>query len=98
MRKEELSYSERYKKVSYKLALGMMIFVIILGTIIIGVGLFLAIYFQEKTLIIMGSIMGIVGVLDIVLAIKFYISTKKRISRMRDSEAEARYKRIHGIK
>ncbi len=98
MRKEELSYSERYKKVSYKLALGMMIFVIILGTIIIGVGLFLAIYFQEKTLIIMGSIMGIVGVLDIVLAIKFYISTKKRISRMRDGEAEARYKRIHGIK
>ena len=98
MKKEELDFAERYKRVSYKLALGMMIFVIIIGAVIIGVGLFLAIYFLESTFIILGSIMAVVGILDILLAVKFYFSTKKRIARMKDSEAEARYKRIHGIK
>lgn len=97
MEKEE-DYSERYKRVSYKLAFGLMIFVIVVGSIIIGVGLFLAIYFQTSMLITLGSIMGIVGVLDILLAIKFYKATKKRIANMKDSEANKRYKRIHGIK
>lgn len=95
---EEENYALRYKKVSYRLALGMMIFVLIMGTVIIVVGLFLAIYFQTGTLIATGSIMALVGVLDIILAIRFYISTKKRIARMKDNEAIKRYKRIHGIK
>ena len=89
---EKEDYSERYKKVSYRLALGLMIFVIVVGVVILGVGIFLAVYFQTQMLIIMGSIMGVVGILDIVLAVKFYISTKKRIANMKDSEANKRYK------
>ena len=95
---ENKEYSEKYKKTASKLALGLMIFVIIVGSVIIGVGLFLAIYFKTPIMIIMGSIMGVVGVLDILLAVKFYLVTKKRIAKIRDQEAIERYKRIHGIK
>ena len=95
---EEKNYSEKYKKTASKLALGLMIFVIIIGSVIIGVGLFLAIYFQTGLLITMGSIMAVVGVFDILLAIRFYLVTKRRIAKIRDEEAIERYKRIHGIK
>ena len=98
MNKEEEIYSEKYKKTAKKLAFGLMIFVIIMGAIIIGVGLFLAFYFMTKTLIIIGSIMLAVGIFDILLAIKFDKSTKDRIKYMKDREAIDRYKRIHGIK
>ena len=92
------NYSEKYKKTASKLALGLMIFVIIVGGIIIAVGLFLAIYFKTTLLITMGSIMCVVGLFDILLAIKFYLATKKRIAKIKDEEAVERYKRIHGIK
>ncbi len=95
---EEKNYSEKYKKTASKLALGLMIFVIIIGSVIIGVGLFLAIYFKTGLLITMGSIMAVVGVFDILLAIRFYLVTKRRIAKIRDEEAIERYKRIHGIK
>ncbi len=87
----------RYKKTSSKVALGMTIFIIILGSIIFGVGLFLLIYYLTKMFIILGCIMMVVGIFDIILAIKFYIFTKRRISKMSNSEARRRYEKIHGI-
>ena len=97
MKKEELDLAKRYKQVSYKLSIGLTIFVIILGSIIFGVGLFLLVYFLTQMLIILGSIMMVVGIFDIILAIKFYRVTKRRIANMSDEEARRRYERIHGI-
>lgn len=98
IKEEELVYAAKYKKTAKKLAFGISLFIIILGAIIIGVGIFLAIFFQTRTLIILGSIMFGVGVVDIILGVKFNNSTKDRIKYMNDKDAIARYKRIHGIK
>lgn len=95
---EDRIYSDKYKRTARKLSLGMMIFVLIVSVIILGVGLFLAIYFKTTTLIVLGVIMCVVAILDSILAIRFYIVTKRRIAKMKDREAIDRYKRIHGIK
>ena len=94
----EEGYSLKYKKTAKKLALGLMIFVLIVGAVIVGFGLFFIIYFQTQMMITLGSIMCVVGILDAILSIRFYQVTKRRISKITDKEAEDRYKRIHGIK
>ncbi len=95
---ENNNYSEKYKKTASKLALGLMIFVLIVGAVIIGFGLFIAIYYKTGMLIAVGVIMAAVGIFDILLSIRFYVVTKRRIAKIKDEEAEERYKRIHGIK
>jgi len=95
----ENNYSEKYKKTATKVAFGMMIFIIVIGVVIIGFGLFIAIYNNTNGFLIgVGSVMCVVGIFDILLGIKFYKTTRRRIAKITDKEAISRYKRIHGIK
>ncbi len=94
----DAEYALKYKKTAGKLSLGLMIFVLIMGAVIVGFGLFFIIYFLTQMMITLGSIMCVVGILDAVLAVRFYQVTKKRIAKISDKEAIERYKRIHGIK
>ena len=88
----------KYKKTAKKVAVAIMIFIILIGSIILGFGLFIAIYYKTGILIAVGSVMCVVGVFDILLGIRFNKVTKRRIDKIKDSEAIERYKRIHGIK
>ena len=69
-KEEELEYANKYKKTAKKLGKVISIFIIVFGLVLIGVGIFLAVYNRTTIIIIIGSIMGIAGLLDIILAIK----------------------------
>jgi len=88
----------KYKKTAKKVSFFVMIFIIAVGAIILGFGLFIAIYYKTGLLIGVGSVMSVVGLFDILLGIRFNKATLKRIDKIKDSEAIERYKRIHGIK
>lgn len=89
-------YVEKYKKTAKKLGLGISIFISFLGLVFIGVGIFLICYKQDLSLIIISIIMIVVGILDIILGIRFKFYTDKRLKKISDKEAIERYIRIHG--
>ena len=90
-------YSLIYRKHQKRLSFGLMIAIVIIGVILIGLGLFIAIYSKEKYIIIAGTIMCILGVFDIPLIIGFNKKTQKRIDDMIDTECAKRYCKVYGI-
>ena len=64
---EILEYSKIYKKHQKRLSFIIMIIIIAMGIILIGLGLFIAIYFKETFMIVAGIIMAILGGFDIPL-------------------------------
>ena len=88
---------EYYRKHQKKLAKGLMIFILIISAILIGVGLFIAIYNHDKYIVIAGTVMVALGVIDIPLIIKFNIDTQKRIDKMSDKECYIRYCKVYGL-
>ena len=97
-KEEELEYANKYKKTAKKLGKVISIFIIVFGLVLIGVGIFLAVYNRTTIIIIIGSIMGIAGLLDIILAIKFNRFTNNRLEHISNKEACFRYCKIHGFK
>ncbi len=99
MDKEKIAYySQKYKNHQIKLSFIFMIIIILIGVALIGIGIFLICYKIEIYRIIVASIMILLGISDIPLGIKFYISIKKRILALDDIEAVKRYAKIYGIK
>ncbi len=89
-------YVEKYKKTAKKLGIAISIFISVLGLAFIGVGIFLICYKQDVSLIIISVIMMVVGILDIILGIRFKFYTDRRLEKISDREAFERYIRIHG--
>ena len=94
---EKKEKSEFYRKHQKKLAKGLMIFILIISAILIGAGLFIAIINHDKYIVIAGTVMVALGVIDIPLIIKFNINTQKRINKMSDKECIIRYCKVYGI-
>ncbi len=94
---EILEYSKIYKKHQKRLSFIIMIIIIVMGIILIGLGLFIAIYFKETFMIVAGIIMAILGGFDIPLIISFNKKTQIRIDKMTEIEAAKRYCKIYGI-
>ena len=94
---EILKYSDTYKKHQKKLSFILMIIIIVMGVILIGVGLFVAIAFKELPMIVAGVIMATLGAFDIPLIIGFNKKTQIRIEVMTEEEAARRYCRIYGL-
>lgn len=97
-KEDELEYAKKYKKTAKKLGVIISIIISIFGIIIIGLGIFLSIYNKTTIMIIVGSIMGVAGILDIILAFKFKKFTDKRLEVISNKEACFRYCKIHGYK
>ncbi len=95
---DELEYANKYKKTAKKLGVVISIFIIIFGILIIGLGIFLACYNRTVIIIVFGSIMGVAGILDIILALKFKKFTDRRLEKISNKEACYRYCKIHGFK
>ena len=94
---EIIKYSEIYKRHQKKLSFVLMIIIIIMGVILIGLGLFVAIAFKEIPMIIAGVIMATLGAFDIPLIIGFNKKTQIRIEVMTEIEAARRYCKIYGL-
>ena len=91
-------YAMIYRNHQIKLARIIEIFLIILGFIFIGVGIFFVSYQPDKYRIIIGIIMIIAGILDLPLGIKFRKLSIKATNTISDKEAALRYMKIYGIK
>lgn len=91
-------FSRRYKRVQGRLSIGVTIFIIALGALFLGVGIYFAVVDYTLTKCIIGCIMCTAGVLNIFLGIKFYRFTKKNLLKMNPREAAVRYSRITGKK
>ena len=91
-------YSQKYRSHQLKLSKGIMIFLLVIGIIIIGSGLFVAIYDFDKAKLIVGLIMIITGIADIPLAIKFNKIVSRNINALNDIECYKRYCKIYGFK
>ncbi len=91
-------FSNKYKNVQKKLSIAVMLFIILLGLVFIGVGIFLCVYEYHKVRLIIGIIMILAGLLNIALGIKFNRFSQKNISQMSKQEAARRYSRITGKK
>ena len=92
-----IKYSTKYKKHQKKLSLFLMIAIIIISVILIGLGLFIAIYPNDKFLTFGGVVMIILGCFDIPMIITFNKKTQIRIDNMSNEEAVRRYCKIYGI-
>lgn len=95
--KDILEYSEKYKKHQIRLSKGIMIFLLIVGIIFIGCGIFISIYNFNKYRIVVGIIMIVAGILNIPLGIKFKNISIANINKMKPEEAAVRYCKIYGI-
>lgn len=99
MEKEKiLEYSNKYKKTAYRISIVVMIFLILLGLALFGVGCWLCILKKNTTISIVGTIMIIVGMLIIYLSIKFIRFTKDNLKYMDDKTAAKKYCKIMDIK
>lgn len=98
MDKEKLAYyGNKYRKHQIKLSFVLMIIIVIIGAGLIGVGIFLLCLEYELYRLITAIIMILLGLSDIPLGIRFYLSMKKRIAKISDIEAVKRYAKIYGI-
>lgn len=99
MEKDKIEeFSKKYKSVQKKLSVAVMIFIVCLGLIFIGVGIFLCVYEYHRIRLIIGIIMVSAGLLNIGLGIKFNRFSQKNIEEMPKREAARRYSRITGKK
>ena len=97
MTKEEIiNYANKYKKNQRILTIIVSIFIIILGLVFLGIGIFLCL--DEKILIkIIGVVMITAGFLDFMLGIRFIRFSYNNIKYMHNRDAATRYCKIHGI-
>ena len=99
MDEKELSYAIKYKKRIRALALIFMIFIILMGLGLLGLGIYMIVVSEAKVeMIFVGAILILMGISDIPLGIYFRLRVNKKIVSMSDEEALKRYKRIYGIK
>ena len=90
-------YSLIYRKHQKRLSFGLMIAIVIIGVILIGLGLLIAILFKELPMVVAGIIMATLGAFDIPLIIGFNKKTQIRIEVMTEEEAAKRYCKIYGL-
>ena len=99
MNETELAYATKYKKRIKTLALIFMIFIILMGAGLIGLGIYMMVISESKVeIIFVGAILLLMGISDLPLGIYFRTRVNKRINNMSDEDALKRYKRIYGIK
>ncbi|MBQ9124489.1 MAG: hypothetical protein IJY14_02240 [Acholeplasmatales bacterium] len=99
MQKEKiLEYSNKYKKIAYRISVVAMIFLVLLGLAFFGVGCWLCILREGTVITIVGTIMIVAGMLDIYFSIKFIRFTKDNLKYMNDKKAAGKYCKIMGIK
>lgn len=97
------NYASLYKRKAKKVGIIISISIITLAIILIAVGLILMIVAINKQedptpMIIVSTIMFALSIFDIILSIGFIKYTNHRIDNMKDKDAEARYRKIYGIK
>lgn len=91
-------FSRRYKSVQRKLSIVVAGFIMLLGAVFLGVGIYFAVVDYTITKCIIGCIMCTAGVLNVFLGIKFFKFTRKNLEKMPAREAAVRYSRITGKK
>ncbi len=88
-------YSKRYKSVQKKLSIGVMIFIVLIGGLFLGFGIYFCLKI-EFALKIVGIIMVVAGFFNIFLGVRFNIFSQKNLREMPPKEAAKRYCKITG--
>jgi len=88
-------YASIYKKTQKRLSLFLTVLILVVGVVVLSFGIIFLIS-DSLSSIIIGIIMIIISILDIIMALKFYLTVKKRINNMTDIEAKNRYVKITG--
>lgn len=88
-------FAKKYRKTQNILSLVLTILILIVGLIVLSFGIYFVISIDLDSIII-GVIMILISILDIFMALKFYLTIKRRIKNMKDSEAAIRYTKITG--
>lgn len=99
MTKEEVKiYADKYRKTQKKLYKGFSVFIFLIAAILFIASIFLIINADGSKLIyIVSIIMIILGIVDIIVAIKFIKHSKIRFETISDMDAAKNYCKIHGF-
>ena len=101
MDKETLKlYAEKYRINSKRAAWFLTIVVGLIGITLISLGIYFLIRYlnENTTMVIVGSVMMILAVIDLFICVKFLIHTYKSMKMIPDQVAATKYMKINGIR